>query len=244
MMEPPISPAKAENAAPELQRVLVWDAPVRVSHWLMVACFIGAYLTAGQDAWRTVHLTLGYTMGGLAVFRIVWGFTGTRHARFASFIGGPKAVANYLRHLPHGWGKRHIGHSPADALSIIALLLLMLVVGVSGWATYDTHAPGWLNELHEGAAHAMLTVVGLHMASVAFASWRSGENLLLSMINGTKLGSTSEAIRSAWHSVALLLVAAVLGFWWYQWRNAATVASSTEQLAPSTEARYEPGADE
>lgn len=217
MTQPRTSRPEPQNAASEFQRVLVWDAPTRVCHWLMAACFIGAYLTAGQDGWRTVHMTLGYTMGGLVLFRIVWGLVGTRHARFASFVGGPGAAMEYLREMRHEWGRRHIGHSPAGALLLVALLLLTLLVGASGWAIAGSLAADWLNEFHEGAAYAMLAIVGLHLAGLAFASWRSGENLLLSMIDGTKLGSTSEAIRSAWHSLAMLLVAAVLCFWWYQW---------------------------
>lgn len=217
MTRPLTSRPGPQHATSEFQRVLVWDAPTRVCHWLMAACFIGAYLTAAQDGWRTVHMTLGYTMGGLVLFRVVWGFVGTRHARFASFVGGPAAVMEYLRKMRHEWGRRHIGHSPAGALLLVALLLLALLVGASGWAIAGTSAADRLDELHEGAAHAMLALAGLHLAGVAFGSWRSGENLLLSMIDGTKPGSSSEAIRSAWHGVALLLVAAVLGFWWYQW---------------------------
>lgn len=240
-MELHSSRAEPENAAPGFQRVLVWDAPTRVFHWLMAVCFAGACLTAPQDDWRTVHVMLGYTMGGLVVFRIVWGFAGTRYARFASFVGGPRAIVNCLRKMPHGWGRRHIGHSPAGALLIIALLLLTLVVGASGWAVSNAPVAGWLNDLHEGAALAMLTVVGAHIAGVIFGSWRAGENLVLSMIDGLKRGLAGEAIRSAWHSVALLIVAGVLAFWWYQWRSNAAATPLPEQPAPATEVRREPG---
>lgn len=231
---------------PGFQRVLVWDAPVRVFHGLMAASFAGACLTAGQEGWRDVHRTLGYTMGGLVVFRIAWGFAGTRYARFASFVRGPGAIAGCLRRMPHGWGKRHIGHSPAGGASIIALLLLTLATAVSGWASGGNPAAhGWWKALHEGAAFAMLALVGLHIAGVAFGSWRAGENLARSMISGTKLGAPGEAIRSAWYSVALLMAAATLGFWGYQWTGAATVAASREQpreqSASTTEARREPG---
>lgn len=235
---------------PGFQRVLVWDAPVRVFHWLMAACFAGAYLTAGEEGWGDVHQTLGYTMGGLVVFRIAWGFAGTRYARFASFVRGPGAIAACLRGMPRGWGKRHIGHSPAGAVSIIALLLLTLAAAVSGWASGgNAAAHGWWQELHEGAAIAMLALVGLHIAGVAYDSWRAGENLARSMISGTKLGVPGEAIRSAWYSVALLMVAATAGFWGYQWAGAATVAASREQFrkeareqpASTIEARREPG---
>ncbi len=161
---------------PGFQRVLVWDAPLRVFHWLMAGCFAGAWLAAGQEGWRNIHQTLGYT-----------------------------------------------------------------------WAAWWSHA--WWKALHEGAALAMLVLVGLHIAGVTFGSWRAGENLARSMIGGTKLGAPGEAIRSAWHSVALLMSAAAAGFWGYQWTGAATVAASREQLreesreqpVSTTEARREPG---
>jgi len=77
--------------------VKIWDLPVRIVHWLLVVCFTGAYLTADSESWRLVHITLGYTMGGLIVFRIVWGLIGSRYARFAEFIKGPTAIISYLK---------------------------------------------------------------------------------------------------------------------------------------------------
>ena len=74
-------------------RVLVWDAPVRVFHWLLAASFIGAFVTAESERWRLLHVTLGYTVGGLVVFRLLWGLLGTRHARFAGFVRGPRTKA-------------------------------------------------------------------------------------------------------------------------------------------------------
>ncbi|OUL99316.1 cytochrome b/b6 domain-containing protein [Variovorax sp. JS1663] len=216
-------------------RVLVWDAPVRVCYALMVACFTGAYLTAGQEEWRIVHATSGYTLGGLAIFRIIWGFAGTRYARFSSFLRGPGAIANQLRQLPYGWAKRHIGHSPVGALLIIGVLMLSLVAGASGWASSGTPAADWLEQFHTTAANVLLAVAGLHIATVAFGSWRAGENPVLSMIRGSKLGSADESIQNARGGVALLLVAAVLGFWWYQLESAGAATSAPEQRTPVTE---------
>ncbi|WP_178386502.1 cytochrome b/b6 domain-containing protein, partial [Pseudomonas aeruginosa] len=143
-------------------RVLVWDAPLRVCHALMVACFTGTYLTGEQEEWRKVHATLGCTLSGLVVFRIVWGFMGTRYARFTNFLKAPGAIARQLRQLPHGWAKRHIGHSPVGALFYVVLLVSMLVAGASGWATSGTAADGWLNALYEVAANVTLAVGGLY----------------------------------------------------------------------------------
>lgn len=225
-------PDRVSKPCHSFGRVLVWDAPTRVFHWLMAACFVGAYLTANQDGWQEAHATLGLTMVGLVIFRILWGFAGTRYARFDVFLDGPEATVKYLLQLPHGWGKRYLGHSPIDGLLVLLTLLLTLAASASGWVTRSNSASGSVAAtLHEGIAHAMLVIVGLHLVAVALGSWRSGENLTHSMFNGTKLGSADEAIQDARRNVAIALVAAVVAFWWYQWRSADT-AAPPERPAP------------
>ena len=217
------SPAEFPSAdsvgTPPIRKVLVWDAPVRVFHWLMVLSFAGAYLTAESERWRLVHVTLGYTMAGLVMFRVLWGFVGTRHARFASFVRGPVAVASYLRGLAGGRAEQGAGHNPAGALAIIALLGMTVVVTVAGWATYNDVGGGWLEELHESAANVMLAIVGVHVAGVLLGSWLHHDNLIGAMVTGRKRARPEDAVRSAWRSVAVLMLAAVLGFWWIQWSS-------------------------
>jgi cytochrome b len=202
------------------QPILVWDAPVRVFHWLMVLSFFGAYVTAESERWRLLHVTLGYTMVGLVAFRIVWGLVGTRHARFVSFVRGPAAVMRYLRSLLQGRAEHHAGHNPAGALAIVALLVLTLAVAATGWATYNEVGGKWFEELHEGAANLMLALVGVHVLAVVLSSWLHRENLVGAMISGRKPGVPQDSVRSAWRTVAALMFVAVLGFWWLQWRSA------------------------
>lgn len=210
--------ADAQPAAPA--RVLVWDAPVRVFHWLMVLTFAGAWLTAESERWRMVHVTLGYTMAGLVAFRVLWGLFGTRHARFADFVRGPAAVAAYLKSLLRGRPEHHAGHNPAGALAIVALLLLAIAVPATGWALFNEIGGEWLEDVHEGVANAMLALVGVHVAAVAVSSWLHRENLVAAMITGRKSAPADEAIRGAWRSVGALMLVAVLGFWWVQWQAA------------------------
>jgi cytochrome b len=200
--------------------VLIWDAPVRVFHWLMVFSFAGAYLTAESERWRLVHVTLGYTMAGLLAFRIVWGLIGTRHARFASFVRGPAAVTRYLRGLVSGRPVHHAGHNPAGALAILALLGLTALLAATGWAAYNDIGGEWPAEWHEGAANAMLAVVGVHIAGVLIGSWRHRDNLIGAMFTGRKAGGPEDAVRSAWRGVAVLMLAAVGAFWVLQWQSA------------------------
>ena len=199
-------------------KVLVWDAPVRVFHALLVLSFTGAYLTAELDRWRWLHLSLGYTVAGLVLFRLVWGVVGTRHARFASFVRGPRAVLAYGRGLVVGRAPHFVGHNPAGAVAIAALLLLGLLVTATGWANYHEVGGEWLEEVHEGAANAMLLLAAVHVAGVLLGSWLHRENLPKAMLSGYKRGAAGDAIRWSWRPVALVLLATVLGFWYLQWQ--------------------------
>ncbi|MEO8101990.1 MAG: cytochrome b/b6 domain-containing protein [Betaproteobacteria bacterium] len=223
-----VSASRADNPAANSvndtsttgRKILVWDAPVRVFHWLMVASFAGAWLTAESERWRMVHVTLGYTMAGLVAFRILWGLVGTRYARFSSFVRGPAAVKDYLRGILRGRPAHHTGHNPAGALAIIALMGLAIAITASGWATFNDVGGKWLEEGHEVAATVMLMLVGAHVAGALFSSWLHRENLIGAMISGRKPGKPEDGIRRAWHTVAALMLAAVLGFWWLQYRDA------------------------
>lgn len=213
-----VSHADAPASDAAKSRMLVWDAPVRVVHWLMALCFAGAYLTAENDALRTVHVTLGYTMAGLVGFRLIWGLAGTRYARFAQFVRGPGAALRYLRSLFSRHPEHHVGHNPAGALAIIALLGTALLLVASGWANYNDIGGHATEELHEAIAGAMLALVGVHVGAVLLSSVLHRENLVASMINGTKARTPGEGIRRAWRGIAAVVLAAVLGFWWWQWQ--------------------------
>ena len=201
-------------------KIKVWDAPVRVFHWLLVLSFAGAYLSAESERWRLLHVTLGYTLGGLVAFRLVWGLVGTRYARFANFVRGPQAVLTYLRSLRKGQPQHHLGHNPAGAVAIVLLLLASVAVVGSGWAIYNDVGGEWLSELHDIAANSMLLVVAIHVAGVLVASRLHRENLVRAMVTGQKNGAPADGIRRTWAALAVLLVLAVLGYWWLQWQSA------------------------
>ncbi|WIT12063.1 cytochrome b/b6 domain-containing protein [Paucibacter sediminis] len=223
------------------QRPLIWDLPTRLFHWLMVLSFAGAYLTAESERWRLLHVSLGYTLAGLVAFRVLWGLIGSRHARFASFVRGPAAVARYLRSLLQGRPEHHAGHNPAGALAVLALLGLSALLTASGWATYNELGGDWLEEAHELIANTMLALVGLHIAAVIVSSRLHRENLVAAMITGRKQGAPEEAARSPWRSVAALLLAAVLGSWWWQWQQAPLQAAAAR---PGHHQQHEDGDDD
>lgn len=211
----------------ETSRVLVWDLPVRVFHWLMVVSFALAWLTSESERWRLVHVTLGYTMAGLVAFRLVWGLVGSKPARFASFVRGPAAVKAYLASLRSGQPEHHTGHNPAGALAIVGLLGLTVLTTALGWATYNELGGEWLAEGHELAANTMIALVALHLLGVISGSLAHRENLARAMVTGRKAGQPQEAAERSWWPLGVLLLVAVLGFWAWQWQTAPASATPT-----------------
>ncbi|MGP3698024.1 cytochrome b/b6 domain-containing protein [Rhodobacter sp. NSM] len=188
--------------------IRVWDPVVRFFHWALAACFALAWLTAEEA--QGVHEWLGYAAAALVALRLVWGLTGSHYARFAQFVRGPGAVLAYLRDMATGRERRFIGHNPAGAAMIVALLLSMGGTAWTGWLMTeperaaqlpaivapafadddDEHGRGRgesaVEEVHEALANLMLILVVLHLGGVALASMRHRENLARAMITGLK----------------------------------------------------------
>lgn len=202
--------APSGNAGP---RVRVWDPLVRLMHWGLVAAFALAWLSA--EASDLVHQIAGYAVAALVGLRLVWGLVGTRHARFAWFLRGPGATLSYLGDMARGTERRHLGHNPAGAAMIVALLVALSGTALTGWLAQEPSrmaalprmpqivAPAFadddgddrgrgagakdaLAELHEAFANLLLVLVALHVGGVALASFRHRENLVRAMITGDK----------------------------------------------------------
>jgi cytochrome b len=198
-----------------MQKILVWDWPVRFGHWLMVGGFIIAWLTAESETFRLVHAISGGIVLAVATFRLPWGFIGTRYARFVDFVRGPTALKEYAASLLKLEPEHHIGHNPAGGWAIVLLLALGILTGLAGWANYNDLGGNFLEELHEGLAATMLTVVIVHLIGVASGSLLHGENLVRTMITGFKNGLPEQAIPSARPLVAaLLLIWVAAASWW------------------------------
>lgn len=198
-----------------MQKILVWDWPVRLGHWLMVGGFIIAWLTAESETFRLVHAVSGGIVLAVATFRLPWGFIGSRYARFVDFVRGPTALKEYAAGLLKLEPEHHIGHNPAGGWAIVLLLGLGILTGLAGWANYNDLGGNWLEELHEGLAATMLTVVIVHLIGVASGSLLHGENLVRTMITGFKNGLPEQAIPSARPiAAALLLIWVAAASWW------------------------------
>lgn len=158
--------------------IKVGDLPLRIFHWLLVVAFFTAYLT--EDNLLTVHVWAGYVVGGLLLFRLLWGFIGNEYARFANFLCSPATSIAYLKDLINGKATKHYtSYNPVQAAIIVLLLLSLLMTVVTGLAVYGADKGagplafmlGSYEHLweiaHEFFAKFALMVVGVHIISVA-----------------------------------------------------------------------------
>lgn len=195
-----------------MKKILVWDIPTRIGHWLLVIAFILSFLTGDSEEQRLLHVAAGYAMGGILVFRILWGIAGTRYARFASFLFSPRDVVAYLGGLLKGKPSHWLGHNPAGSYAIYTLISLGLATVASGFAVYAEIGGEWVEEAHDVLSHTMLGMVVFHVLGVVVGSWAHRENLVRSMLDGHKLGKSEEAIESGQIHLALApVVSAILG---------------------------------
>lgn len=196
-----------------MKRILIWDLPTRLFHWLLAGSFIAAFTIANvvddESSTFVVHMLLGAVMGVMVAFRLVWGVIGSRYARFGSFAFGPRDVLAYLKGTVHGGGKRHLGHNPGSSVAIWAMLGLTLGLGVSGALMSTNEA---LEELHEILAYALLGVVIVHVLGVLWHTIRQRENITASMVTGTKEGEPADAISSI-HPVAAAVFLLLTATW-------------------------------
>jgi cytochrome b len=197
-----------------MAKVLVWDWPTRIGHWLLAGSFVLCWLTSESESWRLVHVIAGAVVLAIATFRLLWGVIGTRYARFSDFVCGPSTVARYLNSLLKLQPIHYTGHNPAGGWAIIALLGLAIASSASGWLIYNDLGGHLLEELHEGLAASMLAVVIVHLAGVFSGSLLHGENLVRAMLTGNKSGDSADAIASAKPLAALMLLIWIFALSW------------------------------
>ena len=181
----------------------VWDLPVRLMHWGLVLAVTGAWLTRELEGdWFAWHTRCGYAVLLIAATRIVWGFVGTRHARFGDFVRGPRAILHYLRADKDAAGARIVGHNPLGALMVLALLTMLLAQAVLGlfandqvmstgplFGHVDAATSDRLTTLHKQLFDVIVAAIAIHVAAALFYLWVRRENLILPMITGRKPGS-------------------------------------------------------
>jgi len=191
------SPETSSPTEPGQKKVGVWDIVVRIFHWGLVVSFFTSWFVGETN--YDVHLTFGYAALSLICIRLVWGFVARGHARFSDFIVGPFKTLSYIRARLNGKAPRYLGHNPAGAAMIVALLLTVITICISGVAldaaeNFAGPLAGFrlypyvnpISEVHEISTNLALVLVGLHIAGVVVESLSSRENLVAAMISGKK----------------------------------------------------------
>jgi cytochrome b len=211
-----------------MKKNLVWDIPVRLFHWLLVLSLFGQWLTAEVlDNFMDIHFYIGYFTLGLIIFRLLWGFFGTRYAKFSSFVAGPKAIINYLQSLSSKQKVFTTGHNPLGGLLLPAVLILVGLQAISGLFTSDeivTAGPyydsansavqKWMQWLHHNVFDVLMGLVVIHLLAIAWYRWALKHDLITPMLTGQKVVEASKGIA---HSklVSALILAITVGFFVY-----------------------------
>ena len=174
-------------------KTYIWDIPTRLFHWILVLTFCGLWYT-GKELEMDIHIPLGLLMLGLLSFRLLWGFAGSHHARFANFPLGVKSVRTYLNQKTY-----HAGHNPLGSWSVVCLLMLLLTQVVSGLFASDGYLyegplsrfiesdlAEWLTDVHRASFDFLLAFTGLHILAVIYYTLIKRQDILPAMVTGYK----------------------------------------------------------
>jgi cytochrome b len=171
--------------------IKVWDPLLRVFHWSLVVGYLLAWVTA--DEWMSLHEKAGYFIIGLLLVRLLWGFIGTRHARFSDFVYSPARIKAYVQELMAFRPGRYVGHNPLGGLMILVLMATLMIASLTGIAAYGEEVRGFyyegsefFEEIHEFFANLSLFLVAVHLLGVAVGSLLHRENLVKAMVTGNK----------------------------------------------------------
>lgn len=189
---------ETQEAIP-LRPLKLWDAPTRLFHWALPVLLAALWYTAQDITTLGWHMQLGYVLLTLLLFRIAWGFWGSRSARFSAFVQGPGSVARYAADLARGRMHRSFGHNPLGGWSVLLMLGLLLVQTLTGlfaddeiftqgplagWVSGDTRA--WLTGVHKANFNLILALVAVHVVAVVLHGVLKGDDLVRPMITGRK----------------------------------------------------------
>lgn len=180
-----------------LAQTKVWDPLVRLFHWTLVLTFSLCYFT--QEESYELHIWSGYVVLGALLVRVIWGFVGSRYARFRDFLYSPRQIVSYLKQVLRGAPERYLGHNPAGGAMIFVLLIGCFIIGLSGIALdgaenragplANFQVDRYLSNIrfvHEMSTYLTLAMVFIHVSGVILESKLHRENLIRAMITGRK----------------------------------------------------------
>lgn len=224
-----------EPSASSPRPTRVWDLPTRLFHWSLVALvalsgFTGQFAERLGSRFMDWHMLSGYAILALLLFRLVWGFIGGTHARFAGFVRGPSKVFGYLNSLIGGRSDaEYTGHNPLGGWSVLAMLGILAVQTGSGLFQSDedmgvegplakhvaNRTIDFLHEVHETGFWLLLGLVAIHLAAIAYYRLAKGDNLVRAMLTGDKPLAGIEDARGGPCWLGALVLAVAAGAVWY-----------------------------
>jgi len=198
------------------KKMLVWDSPIFFTHWLLAFCFLGAIVTQESEKFRLVHVTLGYTMLGIVGFRVIWGFIGSKYARFTTIKPRFLRVCENIQAILSGNKEFSIGLNAIGFLAAYLLMGLVLLVSASGYLVFNEIGPELISEIHELVGNLLIAVVVVHVGSIvlnAIYQRIQKENAEVA----TKIGVLAQRARPyKWVSIIILLI--MIYFWGIQFK--------------------------
>ncbi len=199
------------------KRMMVWDSPIFLIHWILVFCFVVALLTQESERYRLVHATTGYTMFGVVLFRFFWAMIGSKHTRlknvFDRLLKSKKNILGFM----DGEKEFLVGLNAVSFLSANILMLVLLVVAATGYMTLNEIGPSWLDEIHEFSANCLISFVVIHVISVL-----SGVIYKVLLREPSYKATVNETVsffysrKFSW--VSLLVILSILIFWAHQFK--------------------------
>jgi cytochrome b len=219
-----------EAAGAPAARIAVWDAPVRLFHWVLAVLVVFSFITGKvAGSWLEWHMRSGYAILALVAFRIAWGFVGSETARFSHFVRGPRAALDYVKATLAKRHPRVIGHNPLGGWMVLFMLLVVAVQAVSGLFMDDeiaTQGPlavkvsnafvAKMSSLHRYNTWTIAGMVALHLAAIATYFWALRTNLVGPMVYGTMAadpGTPAPRVASNVLAVVILAVAGTVVYW-------------------------------
>lgn len=219
----------SSNTADKIS-VEVWDPPIRLFHWSLVASLVALWAT-GEFGFMDLHEIIGVVVLVLITFRVFWGFVGGEFARFRSFVRGASEVKAYLRSITRLRLPKELGHNPLGGWSVLAMLAAIAIQSIMGLFTVDgtryaaplskyvsVSTARSITDLHELGFNIVLVLVAIHLAAIALYLVVFRKNLVGPMIRGTTMVDTlsvSSRIRPgpAWLAMICLALSATLVIW-------------------------------
>jgi cytochrome b len=198
-----------------MRNKLVYDLPTRIFHWVFVVLFVIAILIGknvdDKDTLFSYHMLAGLTLTFVVLLRILWGFVGTKYARFSSLILSPKEAISYFVGILKGEKRQWIGHNPASSWSALLMIASGLGLGITGWLMANGQRKAY-EDIHEIIANTFLVVAILHVVGVIRQALHHRDGLMLTMFDGKKVAEGGESLSDPKRGAGLIFAILVIAF--------------------------------